>query len=438
MVASGGLYAPTIRHQKGITYIVCTNVKPPEGSPLPVTENFIVSTQDIYSDTWSDPIYFEFHGIDPSIFFDDDGRSYIHGSAGPAPMTTINLFEIDLGTGKKLGEARKIWGGTGGVFPEGPHMYKKDGWYYLMISEGGTHEGHMITVSRSRDIWGPYDSFEKNPILTARGTDEYIQYTGHCDVFQDRVGQWWGVCLGVRKDTEGRYVMGRETFLTPARWPEGGWPSLDRIICSPRGFSPEHGASTLTAKPKVDYLYIRDVHLNNYTFSEDGNVITLKPSSADLSDPSESPTFVGKRQRRLKGASTVTVHPGSRPWPGSVKAGLAVYKDDHRFVRIFYSAADAAVVWEVRNDAKKIHQVSIHDLRLTHALALRLEYTEREYRLLYAHGSAQGCDTQWQTAGTLDTLDTTGPDFVGPVVGIFAVAAENETIDIEFRGLKID
>jgi beta-xylosidase len=229
MLATGGLYAPTIRYYNGTVYIVCTNIIHPGNSTEDITQNFIVSTNNIWSNEWSDPIYFDFHGIDPSIFLDDDGRAYIQGSASPGPMTKIHLFEIDLKTGEKLSEEKKIWDGTGGIYPEGPHIYKKDGWYYLMISEGGTHEGHMITVARSRDIWGSYEAFERNPILTTKGTDEYIRYTGHCDMFEDQQGKWWAGCLGVRKDKEGRFVMGRETFLTTGEWLEGDWPKLNQV-----------------------------------------------------------------------------------------------------------------------------------------------------------------------------------------------------------------
>jgi beta-xylosidase len=175
MHGTGGLYAPTIRHRNGTVYIVCTNIIRARNPDKDLAENFIVSTTDIWSGEWSDPVYFEFRGIDPSIFFDGDGKAYIQGSAAPGPMTKIHLFEIDLKTGKKLTEEKKIWDGTGGIYPEGPHLYKKDSWYYIMISEGGTFEGHMITVARSKNVWGPYEAFKQNPILTAGGTSEYIR-----------------------------------------------------------------------------------------------------------------------------------------------------------------------------------------------------------------------------------------------------------------------
>jgi beta-xylosidase len=144
LVGSGGLYAPTIRHHQGKFHVVCTNIIRAEGKNRDATENFIVSTDDIWSGTWSDPVYFNFEGIDPSLLFDDDGKVYLQGSGGIGPGTTINLFEIDVKTGAKLSEEKIIWKGTGDIFPEGPHLYKVKGWYYLLIAEGGTHGGHMV------------------------------------------------------------------------------------------------------------------------------------------------------------------------------------------------------------------------------------------------------------------------------------------------------
>lgn len=433
MLATGGLYAPTIRHHQGTVYVVCTNIVHPEGENRDISENFIVSSQDIWSDTWSDPVYFDFKGIDPSIFFDDDGRSYIHGSAAPGPMTKIHLFEVDLKTGKKLSEEKKLWDGTGGIYPEGPHLYKRDGWYYLLISEGGTHEGHMITVARATDIWGPYEAFVDNPILTAKGTNEYIRYTGHCDMFQDQKGDWWGVCLGVRKAQGGRFIMGRETFITPGTWSEGKWPTLELVKSNPKGLAVQDKPSRITAKPSVDFVYIRDAELSKYTISQDGKDITLKASSVDLSHPTESPSFIGKRQRLLEGASSVTV--SLLDQSTHVKAGLACYKDEHRYVRIFYDTESGAIVFEVRNNAKKIHKTTKHEFKVRDHLTLRLEYTEQEYRLSYKESAEESA--AWKALASVDTLDLTDPDFVGPIIGIFALADE-QSAEVRFQDLRVD
>jgi beta-xylosidase len=182
LVACQRLLAPTIRYHKGTFYVICTN-STSDGSELD-TSNVYVSTTDIWSGKWSAPTWYDFRGIDPSLFFDDDGRVYIQGSyrAGPVwdPQCTVRQFEIDIETGKPLSETKHIWeGAMGKQDVEGPHVYKKDGYYYLLAAEAGTFEDHAITIARSKNVWGPYESCPKNPILTASGTDDVVQHTGH-------------------------------------------------------------------------------------------------------------------------------------------------------------------------------------------------------------------------------------------------------------------
>ncbi|UPK95638.1 hypothetical protein LCI18_006573 [Fusarium solani-melongenae] len=428
-VASGGLFAPTIRYHDGVFYIVCTNAV--HGAP---STNFIVSTQDVWGNQWSDPVYFDFDGIDPSIFF-DHGKAYLQGSASPGPFNNINLFEIDLQTGKKLSEERTIWTGTGGIFPEGPHIYKRNGWYYLMISEGGTWEGHMITMARSRDIWGPYEACPNNPILTARGTKDYVQHVGHCEAFQDDAGQWWGVCLGVRKDEEGRYIMGRETFITRGKWDED-WISFEMVKIDKNLDIPEVTSPTLSSAPGMDYLYIRDANLANYDVGDE-YLITLTSSPVDLSHPEMSPTFISKRQRKLNGRSTVTIGSLVEAESGAkLKFGIACYKDEHRYLRIFYDTSESVIVFEVINKAKRIAKTERRNLAFAReGLSLSIKYTEREYSLLYKARHASAGD--WICLAVVDTLDLTNRDFVGPVIGIFATA-ESSGPKVTFEDFNVD
>ncbi|KAJ6027073.1 glycosyl hydrolase [Penicillium canescens] len=428
--ATAGLYAPTIRYHAGKFYVVCTNALYNKNTGQVGKQNFLVSTTDIWSDIWSDPVYFDFVGIDPDLFF-DDGKIYITGSATPGPWTRINCFEIDIETGKRLLDERTIWTGTGGVYPEGPHIYKRNGWYYLLIAEGGTHLTHMITMARSRSIWGPYESCPNNPILTANGTDEYIQHTGHGDLFEDNDGQWWAVCLAVRKDKRGRYAMSRETFLTSAKW-HGEWPSLEPVKLVPRALSNRNETPSLSAGPLIDYVYIRDVSLGKYSFNESNSNITLTASSTDLSDPEASPTFVGKRQRLLEGQSSVTVAGISDTWSSArLKCGLAYYKDEHRYIRIFFDASDSSVAFEEKNSAQEIVRTSCQALEKTpDSISLRMEYTEQEFHLMYALES--GPHKVWIRLALVDTMDMTDPDFVGPVIGVFAVS-ETEGVKVNFE-----
>lgn len=216
-----GIYAPTIRYHDGIFYVITTNVS--YDNPQNGHGNFIISTKDPYGE-WSNPIWTNLPGIDPSLFFDEDGKVYYCGTHGG-----IYLCEIDIETGEEKSDRRYIWGGTGGSCPEGPHIYRINNWYYLFISEGGTEYGHMLTVARSKDIFGPYEGCERNPVLTNRSLDLPIKAIGHADITEDQNGHWWAVCLGIRPICYPfKHNLGRETMLVPMYWDEEGWPVMGK------------------------------------------------------------------------------------------------------------------------------------------------------------------------------------------------------------------
>ncbi|KAJ5717350.1 glycosyl hydrolase [Penicillium malachiteum] len=197
-------------------------------------QNFIIQTSDIWSNSWSDPVFFDFHGIDPNLFFDDDDRTYIQGSRvidySIQPSTTIDQFEIDVITGQKLSEQKTIWEGFIRVDAEGPRLYKRGQWYYLVITEGGTFEHHLVSAAKSRNLWGPYESADINSILPTADVTSHFQQTGHPDIFQDAQGQCWATVLGVRKK-DGHCPMGRELLLTKVSWPTADdWPVLGPIM----------------------------------------------------------------------------------------------------------------------------------------------------------------------------------------------------------------
>ncbi len=213
--SASGIYAPSIRYKDGIFYMVTTNMVPADGD----AGNFYVWTKDPAGE-WSDPVFLESPGIDPSFFFDDDGKDYYVGTGNHK----IYLSEIDFESGKLVGEVSVLWEGTGGAYPEGPHIFKKDGWYYLMISEGGTERSHMITMARSRELRSGYEVCPNNPVLTNRSLLRPIESVGHADLVEDKNGNWWAVCLGTRTFSyPPKHNLGRETMLIPVDW-SGDWP----------------------------------------------------------------------------------------------------------------------------------------------------------------------------------------------------------------------
>ncbi len=217
---SGGIFAPTIRYHDGVFYMITTNIN--HGG------NFIVTATDPAGD-WSEPHWIEgAEGIDPSLFWDDDGRAYYVGTSGlGSSYPHIWLSEIDLNRFELVGEQTELWRGAlrDCWAPEAPHLYKKDGWYYLMIAEGGTEHFHAVTMARSRAVAGPYQGYEGNPILTHRhlGCNHPICNVGHADLVQLKDGSWYLVALGSRIYGGYHKNLGRETFIAPVDW-SGDWP----------------------------------------------------------------------------------------------------------------------------------------------------------------------------------------------------------------------
>nr|WP_315158597.1 glycoside hydrolase family 43 protein [uncultured Flavobacterium sp.] len=233
LAVSKGMYAPTIRFHKGIFYVVCTNVD--------AGGNFIVTAKKP-AGPWSNPIWLpNVDGIDPDIFFDEDGKVYITHN-GPPPNNialheghrAIYMFEYDIKNFKIIGKSKVVInGGTDmsikPVWIEGPHLIKKDGFYYIICAQGGTEYRHSEVVFRSKEIYGPYISYDKNPILTQKNLDKNrenpITTTGHADFVQLPNGDWWSVFLGCRPYGDDLYNTGRETFLLPVEW-KNGWPNI--------------------------------------------------------------------------------------------------------------------------------------------------------------------------------------------------------------------
>lgn len=232
--SSMGIFAPTLRYHAGYFYMITTLVS---GMSKGGMHNFYVRASDP-SGPWSEPVGLDWPGIDPSLFFDEDERVYITGTNDfSGEESGIYQAELDLESGKLLSPRQLIWSGTGGKSPEGPHMYRVNGRYYLMIAEGGTEYGHMVTIARSDHPFGPFEGAPNNPILSNRSTGLPIQATGHADLVQAHDGSWWAVMLGIRPVSR-KHHLGRETCLAPVSWSEDGWPVIGdnaQLLAEKRG-----------------------------------------------------------------------------------------------------------------------------------------------------------------------------------------------------------
>ncbi|NTW40262.1 MAG: glycoside hydrolase family 43 protein [Cellulomonadaceae bacterium] len=223
--ASGGIFAPTLRHHDGRFWMVTTDVSRPDGG------GHVLSWAVDPAGPWSAAVLIDgLPGIDPDLAWDDAGTCYLTYCSSDPDIPGIAQAPVDLERGITLEPPRSVWTGTGLAHPEGPHLYRRGAWWYLVIAEGGTERGHAVTVARSRRPDGPFEAGPHQPLLSHRSTQHPVQNTGHADLVECGDGSWGMVFLGVRPrgTTPGFHVNGRETFLAGVDWVDD-WPEVDEL-----------------------------------------------------------------------------------------------------------------------------------------------------------------------------------------------------------------
>jgi xylan 1,4-beta-xylosidase len=230
--ASCGIWAPCLSYSDGLFWLIYTNVRSWNAGPWKDTPNFLTTAPSIEG-PWSDPVYLDSSGFDPSLFHDDDGKKWLvnmewdYRYTGGYQFTGILLQEYSTTEKKLVGPVRKIFPGSEIALVEGPHLYKRNGWYYIAAAEGGTGYEHALTVGRSRSITGPYELHPQNPLITSYGRpDIKIQKAGHgswCDSPDGRT--YLAFLCGRPLPGTNRCVLGRETSLAEVVWKDD-WPYI--------------------------------------------------------------------------------------------------------------------------------------------------------------------------------------------------------------------
>lgn len=330
-----GIFAPTIRFYNGRFYMVTTNTT--------TGGNFYVYTDDIHGE-WSDPVFVEQDGIDPSLYFEDGKAFFMSNGTDDSGEHGIVQCEIDISTGKKLSPSKCIWKGTGGRFLESPHIYKINGKYYLMASEGGTEYGHMVVYAQSERLYGPFESYSGNPVLTNRNQGGYvIQGCGHADLVDDINGNWWLLHLGFRQIDPWvmHHITGREVYLMPVKFGNDGWFTVgkngyteewietDRIDAKQEFWSEFTFENTKAGK---EWCFLRNPERKNYRFSEKS--FALKATNVSLSAPDGSPGFIALRQKEMNFTVSCCV------CVKSGEAGITLYMTEAQHYDIFVRKAE--------------------------------------------------------------------------------------------------
>ena len=317
--SSQGIFAPTLRHHRGVFYLITTDVS---GGG-----NFYVTATDPCG-PWSNPVCLEKEAcwMDPSLFFDDDGKVYFTRHGG-GRHGAIYQTEVELAQGKLVAEPQLIWSGTGDIWPEGPHLFKRRGWYYLTSAEGGTSYGHMQVIARARSPYGPFEAYSENPILTHRTQPEHpVQALGHADFVEGADGRWWAVFLGVRPSSERHHHLGRETFLAEVEWSSEGWPSMRLDEQPPCARSRQKERDDFDSMELgLQYNFVRNPERERYRLDARPGFLRLLGSATGL-DEIGAQTFVGRRQQHFDCVVRASLE--FEPLGPSDEAGLVLRGDE--------------------------------------------------------------------------------------------------------------
>lgn len=227
---SGGVWAPGLSYSNGLFWLVYSDVKAHRG-PFKDVTNYLATASDP-AGPWSEPVTLNRSGFDPSLFHDTDGRKWLVNQVWKAlPLSEafagIALQEYSVSEKRLIGTPVNIFRGSSLGLTEGPHLYRKDGYYYLVTAEGGTEWNHAVTVARSRSITGPYELSPHHPLLTsAHNSRLELQKAGHGSLVQTPAGSWYLAHLCSRHGQRRRCILGRETAIQQVVWPDGEWPKI--------------------------------------------------------------------------------------------------------------------------------------------------------------------------------------------------------------------
>ena len=475
---SRGVFAPTIEYQEGTFYVVSTCVDtlrnlfagwafddllPPQSgakSGRYCGGNFIVTADDP-AGPWSDPIWLpEVGGIDPSLYFDQDGTVYLMNNDAPVGEPryeghrAIWIRAVDPETFESISEPKVLI--DGGVRPEenpiwieGPHIYSKDGYYYLSAAEGGTAVGHSQVILRSRNVEGPYTPFEGNPIMTHRhldpDRDNPITSVGHADYVIDENGDWWATFLAVRPYEGDFYNTGRETFLMPVRW-ENGWPiiiqgeekvgyvqSRPALSVADSSEMPTSGNFTVIddfETEELPYYWMTPRVPKSSWHNVSGGQLSITDMSTGLGEGGQ-PTILGRRQQHLYATATTKID--ILPTVEGAETGLTAFQSDDYFYALGVTQnARGDQTVQLRRKAGRddavngeiiSQKVLAEDMSLP--LYLKIEAKAERYNFAYSADNENWTILESDLDGKILSTRTAG-GFVGAIFGLYVQSPEKE------------
>ncbi len=426
---SRGIWAPDISYHNGKFYIFATlryNYTTPEEHPMRAQ---LMMTAERPEGPYSKPVILPVDNIDPSHFVDDDGKHYMIIAPG------ITVVPLSDDCTKVIGEPKQVWAGTGERCPEGPHILKKDGWYYAILAEGGTGYGHGINIGRSRSLYGEYESCPYNPVLRQKDPEALIQRSGHGKLVQTQNGDWYCTYLCGRRNGGNYTTIGRETALDPVTWTKDGWfivndgsPSTEQAFPElPLTEYSENNFEELSKPLSLNWEWVRNPDYSMFSHTDKG--LLMKTAKGRLSDISTVNTLV---RRETEFNYTAAVKMAFSPKSENSKAGMVCY----------YSTVSYLSFSKRKKNGKTILSVDINRNRGEENICEK-EVEDRDiYLMIKVEGLTRKCyysydNNDFSEVCVLENCiylcDEGVPDdpkrHTGTLVGLFANRGNSEEID---------
>jgi alpha-N-arabinofuranosidase len=434
---SRGVFAPDITHRDGTFYILNTCVD--------CGGNYLLTAKDP-TGPWSDPIWIkEVDGIDPSFFFDIHGTTWLLNNGPPegTPLydghRAIWIQQFDLAARRPVGPRKVLVNGgvdlsTKPIWIEGPHIFRRNGWYYLSCAEGGTAEGHSQVILRSRTVLGPYEAFPGNPILTQRGLPKDrpfpITSAGHAELVETQAHAWWASFLATRPYAGDFYNVGRETFLLPVTWKDD-WPvilpngeTIPDVHARPK--LPRQAAAKVSMREEFDgaklplgWMTIRTPRSGWYRLA--GGALTLQARPEPLGGTGQ-PSYLGRRQQAATATAATRVE--FTPSQDGDRAGLvALQSPDFFYALTVGQDGDKGVVRLERRAGKDdpVHGVALASAPIPRGAPVELKIEARGGLYDFAYSTQAGRWTTLAEGADGQILSTkTAGGFVGATLGLYA------------------
>ncbi len=440
-----GYWAPDISFYEGRFYITATYRLNDDG---PVYRRQIVVSSDRPEGPYTEPVFIDEDGIDPSIFNDDDGKRYMLLNRG------ARIFELDKTGTKKISDATLLYYGFNKRAPEGAHLYKKDGYYYLLQAEGGTGLGHMATVSRSRELFGVYEPCPYNPIMRQKDEGAAIQRCGHGDMVETPDGRWYMVYLCGRQIGNGYSILGRETALDPVTWTADGWPVVN-ILKGPSCMQVkpytansfvQNNSNTELYIPEhsifMEYMTPRPFKKGDVVFDSDKAEFTICGSKAPLSSV-DSRNIVLRRQNSFsfEYSAEITVHKLTE----GQHTGITGYYDENTFC-LFGIANKSGKLYifsqeHIGDEDRFIYSDEPVELQIGSIIRLQMstDYLKRtlSYEVLDKDNYGETIFTTLPDVYYLcDEGYNKGKRFTGALVGMYAYSGSESDLTVKFKNCK--